>query len=97
MLAAGLPQSSRSIMKLSGLTVDSTTLLLAMAVDALNIANWMQSRDGRHNTNRPKRISKLLLTKKDNNDVQGFRDAVDFEIARERILRNAKEVEHNGD
>lgn len=90
MLAAGLPQSSRSIMKLSGLTVDSTTLLLAMAVDALNIANWMQSRDGRHNTNRPKRISKLLLAKKENNDVQGFRDAVDFEIARERILRNAK-------
>jgi hypothetical protein len=102
-LAAGLPAGSRSIMHLSGQTADNNTLLLAMAVDALNINNWMRSKDGAKNRNRPKSIVRQLLAQKEkDNDVQGFSDPVEFEKAKDRIIRRARtsgskeEVRTNG-
>lgn len=104
LLAAGLPAGSRSIMHLSGQPVDNTTLLLAMAVDALNISNWMRTKDGARNRNRPKNIVKLLFANKnEKNEVRGFRDVVEFEKAKDEIRRRARingareEVRLNGD
>lgn len=76
--ACGLRRDSRIMMKLSGGDVDSTTMLLATAVDYLSLLLWSKTKDGQKNRNRPKLLSTVFATKK-KVEVQGYRSAEDFE------------------
>lgn len=60
-LAAGLSPSSRIMRKKTGQAVDTTTLLLALAVDRLAVLAWLQTEDARHGRNRPESLAGRLL------------------------------------
>lgn len=60
-LASGLRDTSRIKQKISGIQVGQDTLLLAMAVDALNLLVWTKTKDAEKNRNRPKSIAEGLL------------------------------------
>ena len=60
-LAAGLGPNSRIARKITGAPVDTDTMLLAMAVDALHILAWQNTKDGSKGRNRPKSILQTIL------------------------------------
>lgn len=91
-LSCGLRETSRIRMKLAGREIDTTTMLLAAAVDRLSILAWMQTKDGAKNRRRPESILGKLTGKtngKENimKDVVVFRSPEEFEAARARILK----------
>ena len=86
-LAAGLRDNSRIMMKLSGFRVPIDTMLLAHAVDGINMLMWSKTKDGRKNTNRPSSILQAITSEKKENPVRGFSSAEDFELEKARILR----------
>lgn len=95
-LAAGLRDTSRSKMKLSGAAAAPDTLLLAAATDWLATLVWMQSEDGRKRQNRPKAVLAAILgeQQRSGSDVCAFETAEEYEAERARIL---KEVTKHGD
>lgn len=94
-LAAGLRDTSRSKMKLSGAAAAPDTLLLAAATDWLATLVWMQSEDGQKRRNRPKTVLAALLGEqaKPGGEVRAFDTAEEYEAERARIL---KEVSKRG-
>ena len=94
-LAAGLRDTSRSKMKLSGAAAAPDTLLLAAATDWLATLVWMQSEDGQKRRNRPKTVLVALLGEqaKPGGEVRAFDTAEEYEAERARIL---KEVSKRG-
>ena len=64
-LAFGLPQSSRSKMRLNGLSTPMETLLLAKITDLLATWVWWNSEDGAKKRNAPKSIVEFLTEKKE--------------------------------
>lgn len=85
-LAFGLPDCSRTKLRLSGFELPINTMLIASAVDALNLLCWMQSEDGRSGTNRPKSVLDAITRKETGNDECGFESGEAFEAARAKIL-----------
>ena len=86
-LAAGLRETSRSKMRLSGAHAAPDTLLHAAAVDWLATLAWMQSENGRKNINRPRPVLEIFTgDHKAANPVVAFDSAADFEAERARIL-----------
>ena len=82
-LAVGLRDDSRIKMRLSGMKVSQTELLLAAAVDRLSTLAWMQSEDGRKNVNRPKSVVRAISgeSKDENGDKPMiFASPVEFEM-----------------
>ena len=92
-LAAGLRDTSRSKMKLSGAHAAPDTLLLAAATDWLATLVWMQSEDGRKHRNRPKAVLAALLggQPKPGGEVCAFDTAEEYEAERARLLKEVKE------
>lgn len=95
-LAAGLRETSRSKMKLSGATAAPDTLLLAAATDWLATLVWMQSEDGRKRRNRPKAVLATLMgdEPRGEGEVYAFDTAEEYEAERAKIL---KKVTKHGD
>lgn len=60
-LAAGLRDNSRIKIKMSGVTTDRETLLLAMAVDNLRFLSWTKTTAAQSGNDRPKSIAQALL------------------------------------
>jgi len=61
--------------------------LIASAVDRLSMLVWMQSKDGRRNTNRPESIAeKLIGGEEKQKTVESFVSPEKFEAARKRIM-----------
>lgn len=87
-LAFGLHDDSRIKSIMPGYKYPLNTMLLASAVDAMNLIIWAQTEDGQNDINRPKSIAKMLLGEEegDSNDVRGFDSPKDFEAARARII-----------
>ncbi|WP_040466783.1 DUF5361 domain-containing protein [Eremococcus coleocola] len=84
----GLRNDSRIKMKLAGLKINITTMLLAQAVDALNTLLWTKTKDGQKNRNRPKSIFSLLTQEvKEDKKVQGFNSSEEFEKALKEFER----------
>lgn len=87
-LSAGLKGDSRIRMKISGQRIDSTTALLAAAVDRLGMIAWLQTKDGAEGTNRPASILRTLLDESDNTerDFNVYNTPEEFEEARRKAL-----------
>lgn len=88
-LAAGLREDSRIKQKMSGVPVGQDTLLLAMAVDALNLLVWTKTKDAQHKRNQPKSITQKLLKRPEQiakERIAAFHTPEEFE----RALAKAK-------
>lgn len=69
-------------MHLIGATAARSDLLLAAVVDKLSLLLWINTEDGRKGTNRPPSILGTILgSDKDDNPVESFDSADDFESA----------------
>lgn len=89
--AYGLPEDSRIKRKLSGQKVSTNTLLLAMAVDALNMLVWSKTKDAQHNKNRPKNIAQSLVPKQEDDvDHNNYKTGQEFEKARQALIDKLK-------
>lgn len=89
-LAAGLPDESRSMRKITGRRLSLTEELLAAILDGINILIWAQSKDGKYNRNRPESILEKLAEKPKEKDTASFESAEDFEEAKRAILSKVK-------
>lgn len=90
-LAAGLPQHSRSLRKITGQTLSIEQMLLATIADRLGMLVWMQSSDGQHNRNRPKSILSDLMTPHKEDEHRTFDSVEAFEAARAALLKKGGE------
>lgn len=79
-LASGLRDDSRIKSKLSGYDITLNTALMAAMLDCLKILIWQNTKDGHKNINKPESTVDLL-TKKEKNDVMGYRTPEEFEAA----------------
>lgn len=94
-LASGLGENSRIKRKMSGVPVGQDTLLLAMAVDALNLLVWTKTKDAQHRRNQPKSIAQQLLKRPEQCARERFA-AFNTPEEFERALAKAKGGEHHG-
>ncbi len=76
-LAAGLPETSRSLRKAAGRTVDFETELLAYAADRLTQVLWWLHRD----TSKPPSVLADLRGEADTSNVQCYASAEEFDAA----------------
>lgn len=83
-LAVGLREDSRIMMKLGGTQAGPNTMLLAMIADALQILVWQNTESGHKGRNRPKSVTKLLAARR---DTVGFSTAEEFSAWRAGIVR----------
>lgn len=90
-LAAGLRETSRIRMKMSGAKADPETMLLASITDRLGLLVWQNTEEARHGRNCPPSVFNLLLGI-ESGPVTGYATPEDYEAARARILGG----EHNG-
>lgn len=88
-LASGLRDNSRIMMKISGMQISPDTALMAAAVDRLSLLFWAKTKDAEHGNNRPESILAKLTgeNEKKDSDLQSFDTAEEFEAARQRILQ----------
>lgn len=94
-LSAGLRENSRIKLKLSGVSADKDTLLLAAAVDRLSLLVWAKTKDGEKGRNRPKSLFKQLTGQPEENEkdeIEAFQDAEAFQRAWKKALGKTKEV-----
>lgn len=85
-LAVGLREDSRIKMRLSGMKVKRTEMMLAAAVDRLSMLLWSKTEDGRNGTNRPKSVLDAIMGKgNDAKDIQAYDSAEAFETDWEAI------------
>ena len=80
-LAAGLRDNSRIKRKVSGETVDQTTLLLAAILDSINTVAWLLSEDGRRGRNRPQSVVAEMRGDLEN-EIAVFASAEEYEQMR---------------
>ena len=76
-LAAGLPETSRSLRKATGRTVDFETELLAYAADRLTQVLWWLHND----TSKPPSVLADLRGEADSSNVQSYASAEEFDAA----------------
>nr|DAT69875.1 MAG TPA: protein of unknown function (DUF5361) [Caudoviricetes sp.]DAZ82460.1 MAG TPA: protein of unknown function (DUF5361) [Caudoviricetes sp.] len=76
-LAAGLPETSRSLRKAAGRTVDFETELLAYAADRLTQVLWWLHSD----TSKPPSVLADLRGEADTSNVQSYASAEEFDAA----------------
>lgn len=86
-LAAGLPDSSRSMKRLTGLPCGMDTLLLAAIADRLSLLVWSKTKDAQKGRKRPQMITEGLLKKSEKKDIESFGDVDSFEAARRRFFK----------
>lgn len=85
-LAVGLRGDSRIKMHLIGTKIPRRDLLLAAAVDRLGMLAWLNSEDGRKDTNRPVSILNVLMgADEKDNPVEAFDTAEAYEAAWAKI------------
>lgn len=85
-LSVGLREDSRIKMRLSGMKVTRSEMLLAASLDRLSLLLWAQTEDGRNNTNRPKSVLAVLMGDDETeNNAVSFESGEDFEREWERI------------
>lgn len=86
-LAAGLPDNSRSIRRLTGLPCGMDTLLLAAIADRLSLLVWSKTKNAQKGRKRPQMITEGLLKKSGKKDIEAFNDVDAFEAARRRFFK----------
>lgn len=91
-LVCGLRPSSRLMMALNNQKVSTMELLLASAVDALNMLVWSKTKDAAHGKNKPSSIVQNLMPE-DEPKNEGYLTIEDFERARAEIIERSKECQ----
>jgi hypothetical protein len=85
-LAFGLPENSRSKMRINGMSVSTETLMIAKITDLLATWIWWNSEDGTKSINAPKSLVELLTKKKDpEQKIRTFRNGSEFMTAYQQI------------
>lgn len=86
--AVGLKDDSRIKMKLGGMKVPTDTLLLAQIADAVNTLVWMNSKDCRNVSKRPKSLVEALTSgDKAKEKPISFKTGAEFEAYRQALIR----------
>ena len=86
--AVGLRDDSRIKMKLSGMKVPADTLLLAQIADAINTLVWMNSKDCRNASKRPKSLVEALTSTDTAKEKPiSFKTGAEFEAYRQALIR----------
>ncbi len=89
-LAFGLSDDSRIKMALTGRKVSLDRLLMASAVDALNLLVWSKTKDAQKHRNQPKSVFKMLTEEQDESEkLLSFDSAEEFERKRRELLKGA--------
>jgi len=88
-LTVGLPSDSRVFKKINNIKLDRVEMLLALAVDVLNIIAWQSTKDGAKGRNRPESIYKKLmgLDTKTKDDLYEFDSVEEYEKWHESKMR----------
>lgn len=66
-LAYGLKPDSRIRMKMAGIDLLPTQMLMTRAVDELAVIRWLNTQDGVDGVNRPVLLTQSIIPKKDDN------------------------------
>ena len=85
-LCFGLREDSRVKMKLSGLKITLSQMLLARMTDELSFQSWAKTKDGQKNRNRPESVLKTLIARNEEDKVVSFMTSDDFNKAWENIV-----------
>lgn len=80
-LACGLRDDSRVKMKLQKLDVPFDTLLLAAIADRMALQLYSGTKDAQHHRNKPELLAPKLLQGQEEDKVQTFKTAAEFEAA----------------
>lgn len=83
-LACGLREDSRIMMKMVSARADTDTLLLATIADNLRILAWQNTKDGQAGKNIPKSITNMLMgaeDKQNNREYEIYASGDDFKAA----------------
>ena len=86
-LAAGLPDDSRSVMKLAGMKIKPGIGLTAAILDRVSFLAWTKTKDGQKNRNRPASILEIMTGEKRESENETFTSADEFERRRAEILK----------
>lgn len=92
-LSCGLGEDSRIMKKMSGNPVGTTTQLLAMAVDALNLLVWSKTVDAEKGINLPESVLEKLLRREEKKpqDKEVFDSAEAFEARRRSLIEDMED------
>lgn len=85
-LACGLREDSRVMLKLTNQSINIDTALRAIIADRLGILIWQNSKDGSEGRNYPESILTKLLGINKESDSLAFDSGADFIAYRESIL-----------
>lgn len=86
-LAAGLRESSRIKMRLSGSKLAAEQLLLAAIADHVRVLVWLNTEDGRRGENRPPSMLALMLNSdNDGSESEGFTSPDEFNAWRQTMI-----------
>ncbi len=85
--SAGLHDSSRIKLKLSGQKVPMETLLLAGLYDKVNLLIWSKTENGQKGVNRPISITEELTSTQKERKEQVFDSGEEFERVRKSLLK----------
>ncbi len=89
-LSVGLRDDSRIKMKMAGVNIENSLLLLAAAVDRLTFIAWSKTKDAEKGINKPKSIVEELAGIRKDSDAEGFNTPEEYEAARNEIIRRKK-------
>lgn len=89
-LSVGLRDNSRIKMKISGQTISPEILLIAEAVDRLGLLVWAKTKDAQSGRNKPKSIVSMLTRDEQENDVESFETAEEFDAEWQRITKGVE-------
>ena len=89
-LAAGLPEDSRIMRKITKTNISKAELMLAGIYDNFNMYLYSMTADAKHGTNKPDSIVGKWLGKDEEKKVVGFNNAETFERTRMKILGGIK-------
>lgn len=86
-LAAGLRDSSRIMMRLSGDKLTAERLLLASVADHVRLLVWQNTRDGHEGENQPQSMLQLMLNPNvEDKASEGFDSPEDFNAWRQSMI-----------
>ena len=91
-LAAGLRESSRIKMRLSGSKLTAEQLLLAAIADHVRVLVWQNTKDGHSGENPPLSMLALMLNPdSDGGDSDGFTSLDEFNAWRQNMIGGASD------
>lgn len=86
-LAVGLEDDSRIKRKISGAAASISTMLMAQIADSLNILVWMNSKDCRNNSKRPRSLVEAIIQPERDERPMSFANGEEFEKYRKALIR----------